>query len=134
MANEHEPEAVVRRLYEDFARGDVDAVLAALDPEVEWATPALPWSRGLYRGVEGVGEYLASFAAHLDAPRVQPEELVACGERVIGLGRERGRARATGREFAARFAHDFTVRDGRIARMRGLVDTAAIQAAFSPGP
>ena len=123
--------AVVRATYAAFGRGDLDAVLAAFDPAITWLTPAtLPWSRGEYHGHQGVLEYFSSFLAQLAEPRIVPDELLACGDRVIGLGFERGRSRATGVAFAAAFAHIWTLREGRAVRLQGIVDTAAIRQAF----
>jgi ketosteroid isomerase-like protein len=121
----------VEAMYAEFARGELGRVLELLDPEVEWVTPpTLPWSSGSYRGREGVAEYFTSFGTALEDARVEPEELIECGDRVVALGSERGRSRATGRAFEARFAHVLTVRDGRVVQMRGHVDTAAVVAAF----
>jgi ketosteroid isomerase-like protein len=133
--NARDNEALVRGAYEAFARGDLDAVLAALDAQIEWHTPAtLPWSRGAYRGHAGVREYFTSFLTHLEAPRIVPDELLVCGDRVVGLGFERARARATGTAFAAEFAHIWTLRGGRVVRLHGIVDTATIRRAFRPEP
>jgi uncharacterized protein len=123
---------VVEALYAAFARGDVPNVMAAIDPEVEWITPStLPWSRGTYRGHDGLADYFTSFATALEDPRVEPHELCELpGGRVLALGVERGRARTTGTPFEVPFVHVFTVRDGRVTAMRGLVDTAAVRAAF----
>ena len=129
MSEEHL--TVVRSAYAAFGRGDLDAVLAVFHPEIAWLTPAtLPWSRGEYHGHQGVMEYFASFLAHLEEPRIVPDELLVCGERVVALGFERARARATGVAFAAAFAHIWTLRDGRAVRLQGIVDTAAIRQAF----
>jgi uncharacterized protein len=84
-----------------------------------------------YRGREGLAEYFASFAAALDDPHVEPHELCPLpGGRVLAFGVERAHARATGTPFEAPFVHVFTLRAGRVTAMRGLVDTAAIRAAF----
>ncbi len=123
--------ATVEALYATFARGDLEAVLELLDPVVEWITPpTLPWSHGDYHGRDGVAEYFASISEAAQDVRVEPDELLSCGERVVGLGLYRGRARSTGRDFAARFAHVFTVRGGRVTSMQGFEDTAAILGAF----
>lgn len=128
-----EPASTVREIYAAFASGDVAAILERVDPELEWTTPeTLPWSRGAYRGPAELQEYFGAFLAAMDDPAVEPDELVTAGERVMACGHERGRCRATGRIFEARFVHDWTVRDGRVTRMRGLVDTALIAQAFAP--
>jgi ketosteroid isomerase-like protein len=124
--------AVVEEIYAAFARGDVPGVMSAVDPDIDWVTPpTLPWSRGAYHGRDGLAEYFASFAAALEDARVEPHELCSvAGGRVIALGVERARARATGSAFEAPFVHVFTLRHGRVTAMRALADTAAIRAAF----
>jgi ketosteroid isomerase-like protein len=124
---------VVEQFYAAFARGDLPAVLAAVDPEVEWVTPeSLPWSRGAYRGRDGLADYFASFDEALQDARVEPHEMHPLpGGRVIAFGFERAKARVTGVQFEARFAHLWTIRHGTVLAMRGLIDTAAITAAFA---
>jgi uncharacterized protein len=125
------PTQTVEAMYAAFARGDVPGVLALLDPNVEWVTPAtLPWSRGRYAGRDGVRQYFMSFAEALDEASVEPHELIDCDERVVALGEERARVRATGERFASPFSHVIRVRDGLVAELRGHVDTAAIRSAF----
>lgn len=125
------PTQTVSHMYAAFARGDVEQVLDLLHPAVRWVTPAtLPWSRGSYAGREGVGEYFASFAAALEDAAVQPHELIDCGDRVVALGEERARVRATGERFASPFVHVIEVQDGRVTSLRGHVDTALIAVAF----
>jgi ketosteroid isomerase-like protein len=121
----------VREMYAAFARGDVPGVLERLDPDVTWITPSsLPWSRGEYGGREQVLQYFSSFSDALADPAVEPHELLACGDRVVALGEERARVRATGERFAVPFAHVIRVRDDRVVELRGHVDTATIAAAF----
>jgi ketosteroid isomerase-like protein len=121
----------VAGVYEAFARGDVEAVMAAMDPEVAWVTPpTLPWSRGRYHGRDGLAEYFDGFLTALADARVEPEEFLDAGERIVVLGHERARGAESGRRFAARFAHVWTVIDGRVARMEGVVDTATIRQAI----
>jgi ketosteroid isomerase-like protein len=124
----------VRAMYAAFARGDVPAVLELLDPDVAWVTPTtLPWSRGTYSGRDGVAEYFNSFAEALEEAAVEPHELLTCGNRVVALGEERARVRATGDRFRAPFAHVIRVHEGRVRELRGHVDTATIRAAFFAG-
>jgi ketosteroid isomerase-like protein len=125
------PLETVEALYSAAARGDFEAFLGLLDPDVEWLTPeTLPWSRGDYHGRDDVGEYFASIGQAVDDVRVEPDELLSCGEHVVALGTYGGRSRLTGRAFSARFAHVLTVDQGRVVAMRGFEDTAAIRAAF----
>ena len=60
----------------------------------------------------------------------EPREYVAQGDKVVALGTERGRVRATGKTFDNPWALVFTVRDGLITEFRGYEDTAAVASAF----
>ncbi|MGH7601511.1 MAG: nuclear transport factor 2 family protein [bacterium] len=56
----------VRAIYEAFGRGDIPAILAKLDENVEWeygaAPHEVPWLQPR-RGRNGAGEFFASLAA-----------------------------------------------------------------------
>lgn len=122
----------VRAIYAAFARGDIATVLAAMDPEVAWLTPAtLPWSAGDYSGRTGVAKYFADSAGALTNAAVVPQEFLDAADHVVVHGEARGTATETGRAFAARFTHTWTLRGGKVTRMRGVVDTAAIRDCFS---
>ena len=50
---------VVRRAYEAFNRGDLEAMFADAAPEFEYvATDAIPGAGGVYRGPEDFSEFL----------------------------------------------------------------------------
>ena len=121
----------VRTIYGAFARGDVPAVMAYLATDIEWVTPpTLPWSKGRYRGHDGVGDYFSSFIGALGDPHIDVQEVVQQGDRVISLGVERATAKSTGRSFAARFAHVWTLESGKVTLMEGIIDTASVRGAF----
>jgi len=113
--------------YAAFARGDVPAVLAALDEDIRWDSPqGLPWSHGVHVGRDAVAGYFARLLQHVDAPSVECEELIDGGDgRIASVGRLRGTIRATGAPLDTPFVHLWTIRDGRAVGMRGVLDTAA---------
>ena len=118
--------AAVRRSYEAFARGDLDAVVAEMDPAIEWhQAQGLPHG-GVYRGLEEVRraifepldeEWWDDFGA-------EPDELLDAGETVVVLGRYTGRAKRTGKPLDVPFAHVWTFRDGKAVLFRQYLDTA----------
>lgn len=124
---------LVKSIYAAFARGDIPAVLATFDRDISWQTPAtLPWSSGDYHGPEGVTEYFGRFTAALTDPAIVAGEFLDAGDHVVVHGEERACSTATGRRFAARFTHSWTVRDGRVTRMRAVIDTATVRDCFTP--
>src|SRR5207249_1646006 len=51
---------LVRRTYDAFHRGDVDAMLTEIHSEVEWCVDAaIPGAVQIYRGHDGLRKYLA---------------------------------------------------------------------------
>ena len=122
---------VVKTFYDSLVQGDVSKAFSILDPAVEWNVPeSLPYG-GTYRGPDAVRQYRGQIEAHLaEGFRLTPEEYLADGERVVVLGRLRGRARATGVEIDVPFAHVWTVRNGKVVARRYVIDTATLLDAF----
>jgi ketosteroid isomerase-like protein len=121
---------VVRRGYEAFGRGDLDALLSLLDEDVEWTTPGpveLPTS-GTRRGLKQVADFFKAVEEVFEIQRFEPKAFVAQGDRVIVLGEETSRVKATGKVLSAAWAHAFTLRSGKVVAMQEYLDTAAIAA------
>jgi ketosteroid isomerase-like protein len=124
---------LARDAYEDFARDDLERVLAVLHPEIEWhQAQGLPHG-GLYTGVDEVRR--AIFAPldeeWWDGFRADPEQFIDGGDEVVVLGRYTARAKATGKPLAVPFVHVWTIRDGRVVRFRQFLDTAGWNEALS---
>lgn len=115
-----------RRSYEAFARGDLDAVVADMHPEIEWhQAQGLPHG-GRYRGLEAVRRAIFDplDAEWWDEFSAKPDEFVDAGEHVLVLGRYRGRAKGTGKRLDVPFVHIWSFRDGKATRFRQFLDTA----------
>ena len=122
--------SAVRDAYDAFDRHDVDGLLALLSHNVEWHAPEiLPWG-GTRHGRDGVATYFDLLDDHVEDGWGDPDEYLDAGERVIVLGRLRGRARATGREFEARFVHVWDFQDGVAVTFDSIVDSAAVLSAL----
>ena len=118
---------VVRSFFEAAPRGDFAAALGALDPQIEWIEPGVPalWFTGTFHGPEAVvSGVIGPTAQYVDDFGVTIDRYIAEGDHVVALGHDRGRAKATGREFNQPAAYVCTVRGGRIVRFEAYVDTA----------
>jgi ketosteroid isomerase-like protein len=125
---------LVQRSYVAFARGDLDAVMADMDAEIEWhQAQGLPHG-GYYRGIAEVRrnifdpldeQWWEEFSA-------TPDEFLDAGAEVVVLGRYRGVAKGTGKRLDVPFVHVWTVRDGKAVRFRQFLDTAGWVEALSP--
>lgn len=122
--------AIVERLYADFARGDVQSVLAALADEVEWTEAAGSPYGGTYHGAQQVHDAVfARLHADWDSFDVMPAETITEASRIVVIGSYRARHAASGRCFEAPFAHAWTLRDRRVIGFRQFADTALMNAA-----
>jgi uncharacterized protein len=128
------PLETVRNFYASLARGDLPAVLALLDADVEWTeAERFPHYGGTWHGpqaiVKGLFEPLgrdwSSFAVNAD-------HFVSEGDEVVSFGRYVGTHRGTGRSTTAAFAHHWTVRGRKIVRFVQHTDTAKVLEAVDP--
>ena len=121
---------VVKRGYEAFGRGDIDAVLQLCADDVEWATPGPPDlpTAGTRRGREQVAQFFRAVDDVFEIQRFEPQTFITQGDHVVVLGSDTARIKATGKVLTERWAHVFTLRNGKIATMREYIDTAQIVA------
>jgi ketosteroid isomerase-like protein len=124
---------LVQDAYAAFGRGDIPALLALLDPGVEWTAivgSRIPTS-GTRHGRDGVSEFFQQLGASIDFERFEPREFIAQGDKVVTLGHYTGRSKATGRSFASDWVMIFTVRNGLLTRFMEFADSAGINQAFA---
>jgi uncharacterized protein len=123
-------EAIVRRLYD--ARGHPDIIRQVLAPDIRWeVVEGFPYS-GVYVGLDDVlrhcfGRLFQAFESFVAVGT----EYFESGDRVIALGSYTGRAKATGKEFTARFAHVWTLQGGKIVRLQQCADTVQVTRALA---
>jgi ketosteroid isomerase-like protein len=122
---------VIRNVYGALARGDVPAVLAALDPAIRWTeAEGFPYG-GTYIGPDAVLEgVLTRLGTEWDGFQAIPDEFIDGGDAIVALGFYRGTYRATGRSMRAAFAHVWHVRDNKAVKFVQYVDTRKVAEAL----
>jgi ketosteroid isomerase-like protein len=120
---------VVRELLGAYDRGDMDAVFAKLDPEVEFVEAADYPGASTYHGPEGVQRALDGWREAWGEIRLELDELVELGDRVLTVGRQHVRAEFSGVGFQAPLATLWTLREGRVARAEHFLDPDEARAA-----
>ena len=128
--SEQENLDVVRKGYEAFGRGDVPGLLSLLDTHVSWVTPGpadLPVA-GTRRGQQAVQEFFQTLSTIVDVVRFEPKEFLAQGERVVVIGDDTSRVKTTGRTIEYRWAHVFTVRNGKVVAFEEFGDVSELVA------
>lgn len=121
-----------KKVYGYFSSGDLPGLLGCLadDVQFELIGPNIVPYFGTYAGREGVEEFFRRLLEHEEVLEFTPEEFIDGGDTVAVLGREHGRAKATGRDFTVRWVHVFQGRNGRLVRFREYIDTAPMVAAY----
>ena len=126
---------VVKDAYAAFMRGDIDAILASLDDEVEWeavkGSEGVVPTAGMRRGRRGVAEFFSQVGANFVFNVFEPREFVAEGEAVVAIGYYEATVKETGRSIASDWVMIFSFRNGKIVRFRELTDSAALVRAFT---
>jgi ketosteroid isomerase-like protein len=129
MSEQQHIEAV-RRGYEAFGRGDLDALLSIFHEDIEWKVsgpPDLP-TAGTRRGHQQVREFFHKVEEVFDVQKFEPKTFVVDGGTVVVLGTDTARIKATGKVVEEDWVHVFTFRGDKVAHFREYVDTAAIVA------
>ena len=119
----------VRLGLEAFNRRDVDAALAAATytPDFEYFPPREGVEAGFfepcYRGPEGYRKFMSTWSDVFGADlRVEPEELIDLGDRIVLLGATPGRAQASGIPVTANLATVWVLNHGRVIRLEAYWD------------
>lgn len=131
--SEQKNAAVVKDFYAMLLGGQAEAAIQEYTTaDLVWDNPlpgGIPYG-GTFEGREGAGRYLELVFGTLDLSDFVIDEVVAGGERVVVLGRETAKVKASGRSYTQDWVHVLRLRDGRIEHLREYNDTAAMRAAF----
>jgi ketosteroid isomerase-like protein len=107
---------MVWRGYEHFNRsGEVD--YSVLDPEIVYDLSRRTFDPLVFHGHEGVREFLRLVREQWGSRRMEPQDLIDAGDRVVASVRLVGVGRQSGVETTANAAHVWTFRDGKIVRL-----------------
>jgi ketosteroid isomerase-like protein len=90
-----------KRAVDATNRGDVEAVLKDLDPDVEFHAfmeELLGGEGRVYTGYAGVREFFRDFSEHFDQLHWEYPDIRDLGDRVLAIGTFRARGRASGAE------------------------------------
>ena len=122
----------VRGMYDAFGQGDVNAILSALDENIEWSVPEnLPHGRKCH-GREEVGLFFQGIGEQWDGLDVEIEAIVGGGDHVVALANIHGRLRGSGQDAGYTAAHAWTLQNGAPVRFDEYVN-APLSLPTAPG-
>jgi ketosteroid isomerase-like protein len=116
------------RIVDAFNRGDVDAVIADMHPEVEFI-PRRATIQGSYHGHGGLRKFFADNDENFDLFHVTQDEVRDLGDRVVGIGTLRIRGKGSGVEVTVPTAVVLTLTEGKVIRFEEFGDRAKALAA-----
>jgi len=122
--------AIIRKLYDAFAVGDVPGVLGAMSPSIVWnEAENFPYADGNpYVGPEAVANgVFMRCGTEWDGFTVTIDEILDAGETILALGRYSGVYKTTGKAMNAQLAHVWRIKDGKIEQFQQYTDTAQAQ-------
>jgi ketosteroid isomerase-like protein len=126
---------LAKDMYAAFARGDIPAVLAGLDPQIQWRQaeghPYQP-DGAAWVGPQAVLEKLfMRLGTEWEGFTVTVRALHDAGEHVVMEGRYTATCKASGRSLDAQVCHVLRFRDGKLVSFQQYVDTGRWQAAMA---
>ena len=124
---------VVASVYENFAKGDIPAVLSVLAPDIEWVEASQDYlpHHGTHRGPTEVASKVFQMVVDcFDEFAVVPEQFHDAGDTVVVEGRAIGKTKHGG-VLDAPAAWVWTVRDGVATANHNYHDTDAWRLALS---
>jgi uncharacterized protein len=121
---------LVKHAYSNFATGNVEAVLALFDPEIEWnECKGMPFVKGdgIYKGTEAiVTNVFMNLPVYFDGFNIAVNQVFGADDKVVMTGYYQGTNKATGNPFKANATHVWTVKNGKLVHFFQAVDTATI--------
>ena len=107
---------IVRSALTAGNRGDREAVLRFVHPEIVIDATRRVFNPTTYVGMEGVRRWFAEMGEIWEHFRLEPAELLDAHDRVLVIGRLVGEGKASGARVGQPIRGLWTVRNGRIVR------------------
>lgn len=117
--------AILRAAYSAFNRGDIDAAVQSLDPNIDWSEPTEFPGGGSYHGREGAKKYLTNSRASVAEVISQPEQFIPAGDRIVVFVYARVRPKDSTTWQEVRLADVYLFRNLTPIQMRAFADRQA---------
>ncbi len=121
---------IVKSIYDNFAKGDIPAFLAVLDPKVEWneAENFIYADGSPYIGPDSFNKgVLARIGADWEYWKIGELQLTDMSNNmVLATGRYQAKNKNTGKEINAQVAHVWTLKSGKVVIFQQYTDTKQV--------
>jgi ketosteroid isomerase-like protein len=123
-------EEVLRRTYEALTRRDLAVLDELADPDFEMDLTERVLNPATYHGAEGLLRFLAEIDELWASMDIDVERVIERGDEVLAVLMVTLTGRGSGVEMESRIAQRWTLRDGRLLRMKLYGDADAAVAEF----
>jgi ketosteroid isomerase-like protein len=123
-------EEVLRRTYEALARRDFVALEELADPDFEMDLTERVLNPATYHGAEGLLRFLGEIDELWASMDIDVERVIERGDEALAVLMVTLTGRGSGVEMESRIAQRWTLRDGRLLRMKLYGDADAAVAEF----
>jgi ketosteroid isomerase-like protein len=122
---------MIRRAFEAYERGDLDAAVVDIAPDCEYvAAGTVPGRTGTYRGPEGYKSFMAWLDDEFSDSHAQVDALIDAGDSVVVAATLRGQGRQSGIPATFTFWQVWRFANGKVVHGQGFADKAeALEAA-----
>jgi ketosteroid isomerase-like protein len=124
----------MRDMYAAYGRGEINTILQNVTEDCDWGTDSViggevPWY-SLRRGVAGVGDFFSTLDREVHFRKFVPTSFAAAGDQVFISLEYEYEFRKNGKSAGTAAVHQYTMRDGKVAKFRAFEDTAAVRDAY----
>jgi ketosteroid isomerase-like protein len=122
---------VVQALYRVALANHEDTIAHLVTPDIVWEIlDGFPHG-GIYAGIPAIfGQFFPKLQADFHDWRAQPDAFVDAGDTIVALGHYSGTLNTNGVHLVAPFCHLWTLKNGKLARLRQFADTATFAQAM----
>jgi ketosteroid isomerase-like protein len=118
--------------YESLNEGNVDAAMEALAEDAEWHESEVLPDTGIYRGRQAIRAFLTDFLTSWERFHQTVEEVGEAGDRILVMIHLEATGKGSAADVDARYAHLWTVSEGRGVRVDAFYDRDEALAALNP--
>src|SRR3954466_11829858 len=90
---------LIRRVYDAFQNGNLDGILQNLTDDFEWNAPGGAPFSGMRQGRDRMRDFFTELRRLVRFDQFDVDDVVAEGDKVVVIGRQRATVLETGRHF-----------------------------------
>lgn len=125
--------ATARAVYDAFGRGDVQTILDACAPTIQWHSGGTREDFPVFgsrSGLDGVKSFFKDVSENNQFSLFEPRDFFANGDKVVVIGHYTMTQKKTGKPVDSDWAHIFTIKGGKCVAWRELNDSTAFYKAY----